>query len=64
LLSVEDPNQKEEFLEYVREEYEEIRADYFENLKEKKYLTLKESREKKLQIDWSSFKPCNILFVS
>ncbi len=49
--------QKEEFLDYIKEEYEEIREDYFENLKEKKYLTLQESREKKFKIDWSNYKP-------
>ena len=57
LLSVEVQGQKEEFLDYIKEEYEEIREDYFENLKEKKYLTLSESREKKFNIDWSNYKP-------
>ena len=57
LLSVEDPKQKEEFLEYVTEEYEEIREDYFENLKEKKYLTLEQARDKRYKIDWNTFEP-------
>jgi 5-methyltetrahydrofolate--homocysteine methyltransferase len=56
-LSTEDLTQRDEFLEFIQEEYEEIRADYFENLKEKKYLSLNESREKKLKIDWTNFKP-------
>ena len=32
--------QKEEFLEFINEDYEDIRADYFDNLKDKKYLSL------------------------
>ncbi len=59
LLSTEVKGQKEEFLEFVKEEYEEIRADYFENLKEKKYLSLAEARAKKYQIDWAAFQPRN-----
>ena len=55
LLSIEVEGAKEEFLEYLREEYADIRADYFENLKEKKYLSLAEARAKKYQIDWANF---------
>ena len=51
---------KEEFIEFINEDYEEIRADYFENLKDKKFLSLAESRKRKLNIDWEAFTPCNI----
>ena len=51
--------QTDEFLEYVVEEYEEIRQDYFENLKDKKYLTLSEARKRKLRIDWNNYNPGN-----
>lgn len=54
--------QKDEFLEFVNEEYEEIRADYFENIKEKKYLPLAESRKRNLNIDWDSFTPRKYIY--
>jgi len=59
LLSTEVLGQKEEFLDFVKEDYEDIRADYFENLKEKKYLSLADARAKKYQIDWTKFEPRN-----
>ena len=51
--------QKEEFIEFINEDYEEIRADYFENLKDKKFLSLAECRKRKFNIDWEAFTPCN-----
>lgn len=49
LLSKEN-GQREEFLDYVREEYEEIRADYYDTLKEKKYVSLTEARRNQLKV--------------
>jgi 5-methyltetrahydrofolate--homocysteine methyltransferase len=53
--------QKEEFLEFINEDYEDIRADYFDNLKDKKYLSLAESRKRKLNIDWDAYVPRTFL---
>lgn len=49
--------QKNEFLDFITEDYEDIRADYFDNLKDKKYLSLVESRKRKYNIDWNAFTP-------
>ncbi len=55
---------RDDFLEYTREEYDEIRQDYFDGLKDKKYLSLAEARKRKLKIDWASYEPGKILDTS
>ncbi|RNA18912.1 methionine synthase isoform X3 [Brachionus plicatilis] len=54
---------RDEFMEMTLEEYEEIREDYYEGLKDKKYVTLAEARQKKLHIDWSDFRPVEPQFL-
>lgn len=55
--------QRDDFLEYIHEEYEEIRADYFQSLKEKKYLSLAECRRNKLKINWNEYEPIRPKFL-
>ncbi|PVD26012.1 hypothetical protein C0Q70_13680 [Pomacea canaliculata] len=50
--SLMDPNQREEFWEEINEEYDEIRDEFYETLKDRKYLSLDKARSKKLMIDW------------
>ncbi len=50
-------DQREEYLQYIIEEYEEIRQDYYNGLKESKYVSLSEARQKKFKIDWSDYTP-------
>ncbi len=50
--------QREDYLQFINEEYEEIREDYYSGLKENKYVSLDEARKKKFQIDWTEFTPC------
>ncbi|KAI9271609.1 methionine synthase [Phascolomyces articulosus] len=45
-------DQREDFFEDIKEEYAELREEYYEGLEEKRILTIKAAREKKLQIDW------------
>ncbi|KAL2077934.1 hypothetical protein ACEWY4_025619 [Coilia grayii] len=47
-----DKTLKEEFFEEVSEEYEEIRQEHYDSLKERRFLTLPLAREKGLRIDW------------
>ncbi|XP_036363803.1 methionine synthase-like [Octopus sinensis] len=47
----------EEYLEEISEDYDEIRQDYLDSLKNRVYLSLKAAQEKKFQIDWSSHPP-------
>jgi 5-methyltetrahydrofolate--homocysteine methyltransferase len=50
--------QREDFLEFVNEEYEEIREDYYDGLKDKKYVSLSEARQNLYKIDWTDYQPC------
>ncbi|XP_040134640.2 methionine synthase isoform X3 [Ictidomys tridecemlineatus] len=47
-----DENLKDEFFEEIMEEYEDIRQDHYENLKERKYLPLNQARKNGFHIDW------------
>ncbi|KAH3854032.1 hypothetical protein DPMN_096571, partial [Dreissena polymorpha] len=47
-------NDRDEFIEEIAEDYEEIRLEHYENLKDKKYLSIEKARSKKLHIDWNS----------
>ncbi|XP_075059832.1 methionine synthase isoform X2 [Mixophyes fleayi] len=49
-----DENAKDDFIEEVAEEYEDIRQDYYESLKERRYLSLQQARDKAFHIDWIS----------
>ena len=42
-------------MEDIDEEYEDIRQDHYDNLLERKYLSLEEARSRSLKIDWSTF---------
>uniref|UniRef100_H2Z6R5 Methionine synthase n=1 Tax=Ciona savignyi TaxID=51511 RepID=H2Z6R5_CIOSA len=43
-----------EYLEDIREEYEDVRTDHYDSLLERKFLTIADARSKKLSIDWTS----------
>ena len=61
LLATDD--QRDDFLDAVREDYEEIRSDYYESVKDKKYVTLAESRKRKYKLDWTEFEPVRPTFL-
>mmetsp|Transcript_19959 Transcript_19959/g.56091 ORF Transcript_19959/g.56091 Transcript_19959/m.56091 type:complete len:1249 (+) Transcript_19959:72-3818(+) len=42
----------EEYLEDVREQYEELRDDYMASLTERRFLTLEKAAKKKLAVEW------------
>ncbi|CAF0738701.1 unnamed protein product [Brachionus calyciflorus] len=52
-----------DFLELISEEYDEIRQDYYDTLKDRKYVSLSEARKNKLKIDWSDYKPVEPQFI-
>jgi 5-methyltetrahydrofolate--homocysteine methyltransferase len=54
---------RQEFLDYTREEYDEIRSDYYESLKDKKYVGLENARQNKLKLDWRQFEPVRPAFL-
>ncbi|XP_064623652.1 methionine synthase-like [Lineus longissimus] len=49
-----DENANEDYVEEIKEEYEDIRSDHYDSLKDHKYLPLQKARERKLRIDWKS----------
>ncbi|XP_060796282.1 methionine synthase [Neoarius graeffei] len=49
-----DEGMSEDFFEEVTEEYQEIRQDHYDSLKDRRYLSLAQAREKGLHIDWHS----------
>ncbi|KAJ2193432.1 hypothetical protein EV180_005225, partial [Coemansia sp. RSA 518] len=48
-----DKELRDDFIAEVNEEYEEVRDDHYDSLKDRKYLSLPESRKKGLHIEWS-----------
>lgn len=58
-----DVEARDEFIEDVAEEYEDIREDHYDNLKDRKYLPLNLAREKRLHIDWTDFRACRPTFL-
>jgi len=49
-----DDTMKDEFCDEVSDEYVDIRQDHYDNLTDRKYLSLKVARSRGLSIDWSS----------
>jgi len=45
-----------EFMEDVKEQYEELREDHYASLASRKFLTLEKARAKMLVVDWSAVK--------
>ena len=48
-------NNKVNFLNEIRSEYEKLRTHHFNKKDQKSYLTIKEARSKKFPIDWENF---------
>ncbi len=48
---------QDDYLKEVADEYEEIRKEYYESLKEKKFVSLDKARKNKYKIDWKTYRP-------
>ncbi|KAM3581116.1 hypothetical protein VKS41_006555 [Umbelopsis sp. WA50703] len=57
VASLLDDNRKEDFAEDIREEYAEMREEYYEGLEDKRLLSLQAAREKGLHINWQATPP-------
>ncbi|KAK3092953.1 hypothetical protein FSP39_009305 [Pinctada imbricata] len=55
-----DDDNKDDYVEEIDEEYDEIRTDHYDSLKDRRYLSLDKAREKKLCIDWHSCPPAAV----
>lgn len=49
-----DENQKEDFFEEIQEDYEDIRQNHYDSLKERKYLLLNQARNKGFFYNWQT----------
>lgn len=49
-----DENLRDDYFEEILEEYEDIRQDHYESLKERKYVPLSQARKHGFHIDWLS----------
>jgi len=58
-----DTTTREELLEEVDESYEEIREDYKDSIKDRKYVSIEEARAQKLSLDWVGFQPVEPTFL-
>ncbi|ESO13245.1 hypothetical protein HELRODRAFT_63136, partial [Helobdella robusta] len=55
--ALKDATKREEFIEEVAEEYEDLRNDHYESLKERVYISLEAARQRKLKINWKMDPP-------
>ncbi|PRW61565.1 cobalamin-dependent methionine synthase [Chlorella sorokiniana] len=53
-----DAKQRDEFVEDIREQYAEMREEFYAGLEDRKYLPLPDAQKKGLQVDWSV--PANV----
>eukprot|EP00092_Neocalanus_flemingeri_P026050 GFUD01028235.1.p1 GENE.GFUD01028235.1~~GFUD01028235.1.p1 ORF type:complete len:1264 (-),score=351.62 GFUD01028235.1:269-4060(-) len=54
-----DQTRKLEYVGDIDEEYEEVREDHYENLRDKKYFSLEKARALKMKVDWKDgYQPC------
>jgi 5-methyltetrahydrofolate--homocysteine methyltransferase len=51
-----DTAERDDFIEEIREEYEELRQDHYASLENRKCLSIEAARSKKLKIDWDAAK--------
>ena len=49
-----DPNNKQEYIDDIKAEYAELRAEYLDSQKDKSYVSLAKARAKRLMTDWRS----------
>lgn len=47
-----DPNNKAEYVQDIKNEYDEVRREYFESQQEKSFVSLAKARSKKTKVDW------------
>lgn len=52
-----DANIRDDFIQEISDEYEDIRKEFYENRIEKKFVNLEKARKMKFQIDWKNYKP-------
>ncbi|KAF8360237.1 metr-1, partial [Pristionchus pacificus] len=55
--ALKDDNTRSEFMEELNEEYQSVREEHYDTLKDRRFLTLEASRKRKPNIDFAKYKP-------
>jgi len=50
-----DDKNREAFMEDIDDEYEDIREDHYDNLRDRRYVSIEKARENRFKIDWSNY---------
>ena len=58
-----DPKNQEEYKADIREEYAELRKEYYDSQKDKSFVSLAKARSKKLKTDWAMVNPTKPSFL-
>ena len=58
-----DPTNGEDYKAEIREEYAELRKEYYDSQKDKSFISLAKARSKALKTDWSEIKPVKPSFL-
>jgi 5-methyltetrahydrofolate--homocysteine methyltransferase len=58
-----DDSNNEEFIEDIADEYEDLRAEHYEGLKDRKYLPLEKARSLCGKLNWKESKPVKPKFL-
>ncbi|CAI2332756.1 unnamed protein product [Caenorhabditis sp. 36 PRJEB53466] len=61
--SLSDLTVRDAFLQDLDEDYEEVRQEHYESLKDRRFTALEKTREKKFKIDWNKFSPVKPSFL-
>ncbi|VDN31543.1 unnamed protein product [Gongylonema pulchrum] len=61
--SLTDPKTRDEFLTDIAEDYEIVREEHYESLRERSFVPINLARERKLQLDFTNFKPVMPTFL-
>ncbi|ULU07259.1 hypothetical protein L5515_014902 [Caenorhabditis briggsae] len=61
--SLSDMTVRDAFLQDLNEDYEDVRQEHYESLKDRRFVALGKTREKKFNIDWNKFSPVKPSFI-
>ena len=58
-----DEKNREDYMEDIRDEYEDMRAEHYDGLKDRKYLSLQAVRDLRCKINWTGYQPPKPAFI-
>ncbi|TMS32651.1 hypothetical protein L596_000465 [Steinernema carpocapsae] len=61
--SLSDEKVREEFLTDIKEDYEEVRQEHYDSLKDRRFITLQDARKRAPKTNWAHFEPVKPTFL-